>query len=326
VANQQLARISVLKVARTGRGTQLLAAEIKDYFADLLVVIGLVVVFGILISSLVGELYKVYEGRKLWPLAIHEWGRKKQQRRVDRLEEAQKRLDPKREEDKAAYDETWYELRAYPTNAEGAPIAVRPTIMGNILQGYEDYPGTRYGMDSVFYWPRMWMEMEKGKKEEIDSTWSLADGFLSLSAVGYAGGVLWILAGTLAYLDILTLPLPWKNSGASVFGGIIALFLGYFFYRVSLPLHRDNGEAFKAVFDLYRHSIADKMGLRPGEKEKWYAIWAYFQYLYVRCVDCYEYNPLTSKRCKKCSADLAIALDRLLAPLAPAAPPSKPRE
>ena len=72
----------------------------------------------------------------------------------------------------AAYDELWSEIRQFPADEHDHYIATRPTKMGNILASYEDYPDSRYGMDSVFYWHRLWLIVDKDTREEIDRTWA----------------------------------------------------------------------------------------------------------------------------------------------------------
>src|SRR5579885_1013376 len=140
-----------------------------------------VFVIGALISTLTSEIYKIYEGRIFWPDRLLRWGERLQEARLRRFR--QKAETARRAGDTARYDEAWYQLRLYPINEQGEPYVYRPTLLGNILAGYEQYPDNRYGMDSVFYWPRIWLQMEKEKKEAIDSQWSVADGFLLLSAI-----------------------------------------------------------------------------------------------------------------------------------------------
>jgi len=55
--------------------------------------------------------------------------------------------------------------------------------------------------------------------------------------------------------------------------------LAYFFYRLSLPFHRNNGDVFKSLFDLYRDKLTRMTILQPREEERWEAAWAYLNYL-----------------------------------------------
>lgn len=261
-----------------------------------------VVVFlpGALISTANSEIYKLYEGRTGWPPRLRVWAIKRQQARVDKLKKA---ADATLEQ--TVYDEIWYELRVYKLNDKGQPLATHPTMIGNILAGYEQYPNTRYGMDSVFFWPRIWMQMDKDKKEDIDSQWSIADGFLTLSAISLAAAPVWAAQATFSALfSIGATFLPLHSAGYALLAAPAWLVLGYFWYRLSLPFHRENGEVFKAIFDLYRDKVRDMTARKPHEKKLWNAAWAYLQYLAVKCPNCREYTPLGDK-CEKCGFGLA---------------------
>jgi hypothetical protein len=276
-------------------------------------VAGAIFLFGVIVSAATNEIYKIYEGRSFWPKRLFDAGVRKQARRVKQfMEAAEKANGPE-------YDELWYKLRIYPLDDQGNPEATHPTLIGNILAGYEKYPSDRYGMDSVFYWPRIWLVVEKEKKEEIDSQWSVADGFLLLSAVSFLGGLLWMLEATGKALEFFSFAVPLNSEGYCFLAGLGWIALGYGLYRLSLSYHRDNGEVFKAIFDLYREKVRGMMCLDPDEKLKWKAAWAYLQYLQyqeVPCPKCGTENEFAEKKCKKCSAELCPA---------PAATAEKPK-
>ena len=252
-----------------------------------LVIAGLVIVcVGALVSALNGEFYKIYEGRMGWPRGLYNRAVAFQQRRVDHLNDQSGKLrgvDPQR------YNEIWYQLRLYPIDNQSAKRhATRPTLLGNILEGYEQYPQNCYGMDAVFYWSRLWLVIDKDLKEDISKSWSVADGLLSLSAVSYLAGLLWLVAYTGAEIDLLGpnwFPLGdnFNQTLTAVAGWFL---LGYALYRLSLPFHRQNGEVFKSLFDLYRDKLMGMTALAPHEKESWRAGWSYLQYLKIPCPKC----------------------------------------
>jgi hypothetical protein len=159
-------------------------------------------------------------------------------------------------------------------------------------------------MDSVFFWPRIWLEMDKDKKAEIDSEWSTADGFLMFSAVSFVGGVLWILEAAAASLGVGTQTVPTGSAAWAVPGGLAWLAAGYAFYRVSLPFHRQNGEVFKSIFDLYRSKVLKPMAPLPQEEQLWDATWNYLQYLRFVCPNCGNTNAKRREQCASCNFDL----------------------
>ena len=261
-----------------------------------------VFLLGALISTTNSEVYKIYEGRTFWPQRLRRWACERQQARVSRLLKAADAAKAARR--LAEYDERWYDLRAYPINKLGVPEATHPTRIGNLLAGYEDYPDKRYGMDSVFYWPRIWIQMEKETKEEIDSQWSTADGLLMLSAISFAGSILWMLRAATAELTVDFFGLPFGAPGLALLGGIGWAFLGFLWYRLSLPFHRKNGEVFKSIFDVYRDKVWNMTALKPHEKEMWDAAWAYLQYQQLRCPNCPAWPRDGVEQCPKCGFGL----------------------
>jgi len=260
----------------------------------------LVFLSGALISTANDEIYKIYEGRTCWPPPLRLWAIKRQQARIDKLKKAAATTS-----EQTVYNELSSELRVYPTGDTGQRVATHPTMIGNILAGYEQYPNTRYGMDSVFYWTRIWLQMDKDKKEDIDSQWSIADGFLTLSAISFVATPVWAAqALSAALFSMGTNFLPLHSAGYALLASPGWLVLGYFWYRLSLPFHRQNGEIFKAIFDLYREKVRDMTALRPHEQKTWKAAWAYLQYLALKCPNCRQYTTLADK-CDKCGFGLA---------------------
>ncbi len=262
----------------------------------------LVLLLGALISTTNSEIYKIYEGRIFWPRGLFEWARRREQARVEKLLDAAEVADE--DGSTAEYDELWYQLRIYPMNDKGQPEASHPTRIGNILAGYEQYPNTRYGMDSTFFWPRIWLQIEKDKKEEIDSQWSVADGFLTLSAISFVGGALWILQAIVALFDVGLSWLPFNAPGLAVLAGIGWLLLGVLWYRLCLPFHRENGEVYKSIFDVYREKVWALTTLKPNEKDTWTAAWAYLQYLVLKCPNCGKWTSMQSDTCENCGFGL----------------------
>lgn len=262
--------------------------------------VALALLLGAVASAANNETYKLYEGRIPWPGLLARWALRLQKKRVKRL----------REEAKAAptterYDELWYQLRDYPIGDGGEPEPTHPSLMGNILAAYEQYPSTRYGMDSVFYWSRIWLQVEKDRKEEIDNQWCMADGLLALSAISYSGGFIWALQ---AVADLFGLGRPWLpfgSVGLTLAAVPVWIVTGYLFYRFSIPYHRANGELFKAIFDIYRDKVWNMTSLKPAEKESWPAAWAYLQYLAFKCPNCSEYTSILKDDCENCGFGMA---------------------
>jgi len=292
------------------------------------------VVLGALFSVVLGDpIYKIYEGLLLWPSRLFESRTARQQARVQSLLTKAEQLKQVKGN---AYDRLWFNLRRYPLGPDGEPYASRPTLLGNILASYEDYPTIRYGMDTVFYWPRLWLELDKEKKAEIDGAWAIADGLMSLSAISFAAGLLGLaLSGSRVVAAKLasTWPTPFADlaswlayppgTSAPVVAALAAVLIaaGYVLYRLSLPFHRRNGEVFKALFDLYRSKLDPMTHVSADERARWRDAWAYLQYFLVRCPQCPDdhYFAASRAQCDRCGHERRASLD------APAVDGQKPR-
>lgn len=278
--------------------SDVLSAPLAEVWRQLLVVLGLLLLLGAIISALGDKIYQIYEGRSLWPRWLFDRLQLSQTERVKVLLNAA--ADAKKGGRTLRYNEIWFTLRMYPLDDKGGPYASHPTLLGNILAGYEDYPKTRYGMDSVFFWPRLWFEVEKEKKVEIDGTWSVADGLLYLSAISLCAGVLWIAAGVIRTVSSFPSHLPFGAAAGSALAGLVLLVLGYAIYRLSLGFHRRNGEMFKTIFDLYRDNISSMTRLGDAEIRTWQGTWSYLQYLRIYCAKCRRYFPANEEQCGHC--------------------------
>jgi len=300
---------TVLIYPFTSLRTDLLSAAFTDIWRELLLVVVAIFLIGALISALSGKIYKIFEGRLLWSQFLFDWLQAFQASRVRALTKSAEKA--KTEKRTLRYDEIWARLRMYPLDEKGNPYASHPTLLGNILAAYEAYPETRYGMDSVFYWPRLWLELDKDKKTEIDGAWSVADGFLHLSAAGFLGGMLWIITALINLASGFLLHLPLGTGKLSALGGLILILFGYLIYRLSLTFHRRNGETFKATFDLYRDKINAMTRLGPTEITTWKGTWSYLQYLSVYCMECHKYFPANLEQCSSCSYPASDSLEQL---------------
>lgn len=164
--------------------------------------------WGIIIYVLDDTIYQILEGRILWPSFFSNWKVEREKKYIKKLlylnEKLEKKdlnlneklkkeklnvegkpkkekleLIEKREREIARVsqqiEELWYKLRVFPVDGDVEYRAVYPTRLGNIIQGYELYPQSRYGLDAIFYWYRIWLKLDKNIKEEIDNVSAKAD-------------------------------------------------------------------------------------------------------------------------------------------------------
>lgn len=284
--------------------TKVLSLSVETTWSKLALAAAVVFALGGLISLLNSWFYEIYEGRN-WPQPLIDWGKTLQQRRVEKLDDQQQAAKGVHEQ---RYGEIWYRLRLYPINTSGKRYASHPTLLGNILYAYEEYPKDRYGMDAIFYWPRLWLIVDKDNRDYISKSWTVADGLVNLSAVSWIACLVWtaVACGSLLHLWRPT-HLPVHSSVGWTWAAIGGWFvLGYLFYRLSLPFHRSNGEVFKSLFDIYRDKLSKLTSLAPKEGERWTAAWAYLQYLRIRCPKCGKYVSIYDHQCSNGSCDAGL--------------------
>lgn len=259
-------------------------------------------ILGMFLSLFRNVIYRIYEGRLLWPDRLHNALTARLDRKVQaRLAKANaSQVSPTR------LRELWFWLRVFPLNDKGDPVASRPTMLGNILEGYETYPDRRYGMDSIFYWYRLWPTLPDNFINHADMAEAGADVLMSASACSGLAGLIYALLGG---LKILAGQIPALSATVAerlpaqltlFVLAVLYLALFYFFYRASLPLHRASGEFYKAAFDLYRNNIKNITEISPDEKAGWYKTWSYLQYMYKQCRHCKKYFYSEEAICPYC--------------------------
>lgn len=203
---------------------------------------------------------------------------------------------------------------------EGQPRyeAQMPTLLGNILRTYENYPMSRYNISSVFFWPIFWLTVDKDNRKEIDEQWVVADCLLYMSFISAIYSILYallfvadIISGWLGYYIISVPDLISKNftHTSYLFTAIylclivFLIFASRFLYILSLPHHVKNGGFYQAIYDLNRHKIKEVIYIKEDDNDFWNQAWAYLQYKLVKCKKCGRFadkNSLRDAVCERC--------------------------
>jgi len=259
----------------------------------------LIVAFALLLSYIFYAfnfpILRLLEGQKLKWLPPHDWLSAAQKKyhtwlqseldwREKRLSAIENRLyTPER----YTVDPEWRQLstdvmrrkrefdRDFPANVE----SVLPTALGNTIAAFEDYPRTRYGMESIALWPRLVPVLkEKNYLEFVTQEKTVFDFMLN---TGLVVGVLGLEATALVL-----------ESGHS---GLGLIFLAgtmagtAFFYEGMIVAARHWGATVRVAFDLYRRDLHQHLGLRGAGEESFadeYEQWgAVSQFFLTRPVD-----------------------------------------
>jgi hypothetical protein len=196
------------------------------------------VFFASLVSVFIGSLTRLYEGY---------WGARGLGRTLAKAGIAvqrwrHRRLDPN--------NPRHYEIRyrQYPR----LPEDLLPTRLGNVLKATELYPGDegRYGMDAVFFWPRLYMVLPETMRDSLQNARSSLDLTLVTSALG------WLYALTACCFLALAGASSWYLWLVAAAGVLAALAA----YRGTVRAGVTYGELVRTAFDLYRGDLLAQLG------------------------------------------------------------------
>lgn len=206
------------------------------------------VLFGWLFLLLDMPIYMLFEGRRYWPPFILRLFLFLEWRRLKRLCKAIN------DGNRARYLEASVDIRRFPMDEEGEYEVRFPTRLGNLLTAFEEYSKRVYGMDSIFFWPRIWICLDDDLRKELDDQQAIADSAVYASAALYTDALLGIIYVLLQWwTDALDALLPSCMTLLILAGACCAA--GYAIYRISVHEQATFGELFKAVFDQYRSKV-----------------------------------------------------------------------
>lgn len=143
-----------------------------------------------------------------------------------------------------------------------------PTQLGNILKAAEDYAKSNYGMDIVFWWPRLWLILPETVQQEIEDSQTPMISLLNLATqlvvISFAG----------------FLYLCWQYKGSwglfAFFAAFIPLIVGItltaFAYHGAVSHAKIYGTLIRSVVDIYRfdllRALHQPMPQNPYEERK----------------------------------------------------------
>jgi hypothetical protein len=257
------------------------------------------------------QIYMLYEGRRYWPTWLHAWALRREQQRLRRLQACAERTQA--QGDRGRYLEACSDIARFPLGPDGERHAAMPTRLGNLMYEYELYPSCKYGLDSVFFFYRIWVSIDKDLRDEIGRKQASVDGALYLSFVLALAAVwffawFWLLLAARGSGGAIESLLPrllgfgerigfgWAvPTWANLLLSAICLLLAYGVYRLSLCAHAQYGEFFKALFDQHRShlqhpDVLDYLAQTTGDrslgagdfKQANMALWRYLRWHKVR--------------------------------------------
>jgi hypothetical protein len=233
-----------------GAGTALLAVPWRPEY----LYVGAAIILGWIVLLADMPIYMLFEGRRFWPRTVHRWARKREAARLEkhlRLS-AELMAGPNPEPLKALEHDI--EIGHFPLDEKQQPEAQWPTRLGNLVMAFEQYPELKYGLDSVFFWHRIWISLDKDLRAELDDQQAVVDSALYVTLGLIVSGLLCLAYALVEAASPDALPmLPdwWILVVLSAASWLAARLI----YRVSLYAQAQYGELFKAVFDQFRMKL-----------------------------------------------------------------------
>lgn len=197
------------------------------------------------------QIYMLFEGRRFWPSYLRKLGLKREGARLARLEKLRDRAVA--EGDDHLNSELARELFRFPLE-QGKPVVRCPTRLGNVVAAFEEYPERLYGLNSSVFWHRLWIELDKDLRDEIDTKQAVVDCALYVAFALAIGAIIAFVYFIFALFGIMGLTFA-EHHGKWLFVVAICPILSFLIYRASLEAQTSFGDLFKAVFDQRRHAL-----------------------------------------------------------------------
>jgi hypothetical protein len=230
-------------------------------------------IFSFIAAGLLTFLTRLWEG--YWPgstdsrLAPYRYAARLAAWRVKRHTDRWRSLDLDKDRD--------YMRRFYQFPVRQADVL--PTRLGNVLRAAEDYPGDdeRYGMDAVFYWPRLYLVLPAETRSLVDSHRSGLDRMMLLASLTVPFPIASLIISAVAGIS-------WIAWAVSV---VIAVVVGVLAYEGAVNAAVAFGDVIRSCFDNYRRTLLEQFGLPlPASLEDERKLWGAFkQQLYQRGTD-----------------------------------------
>lgn len=215
--------------------------QIGGFIAQLWIIFGcliLATVLAYLLQPFTRLIIRCYEG--YWPQRLRSWITS-----VGEYKDWQEKSTQRAQAEEAAEWSKYSDLQSqlfysYPSKKS----RLMPTHLGNVLHAAEDYSQSTYGMDSVFWWPRLWPLLPETMKKEIEGALIPIVALLNFSLLMFL-----VAVGGSIYLACEGF---WQSILLVGLGG---LGLSFISYRAAVAQAKDYGELIRSAIDIYRFNL-----------------------------------------------------------------------
>lgn len=213
----------------------------------------LLLLLAYLLQAFSHPLVQLYEG--YWPHWLRQWLARGPRKAWERLNA---QIKTNRDQAAVYWGRRYYE---YPSEAK----LILPTRLGNRLRAAESYPGRAYGIDAVFWWPRLMPLLPQVLLEGIADALTPFLALLNLATL-----LVVVSAAGAAYLW-WSQAYHWLLPLGVLIGGVLLACLSY---EGAVAQTSGYSQLLRAAFDLHRFDLLKALHIPlPGTPEEEKVLW-----------------------------------------------------
>lgn len=135
----------------------------------------------------------------------------------------------------------------------GTRATIKATRLGNLIDAFNRYPHSRYGMEVEIFWPRLEHTASPTFLAKVHDQQTLLDFSLTLASVATLYAILAVLAG----------PWLWYYPSLWMALAVLALAVARFAYTMAIDAADELGDLVRAAYDLFRLDLMQALSLEP---------------------------------------------------------------
>ncbi|NPA90559.1 MAG: hypothetical protein GXO55_03785 [Chloroflexi bacterium] len=163
---------------------------------------------------------------------------------------------------------------------------ILPTRLGNVMRAAEDYSKTRYGLDGVFWWPRLEPLLPESLLTRLEAAYTGLVALLNLTTLIILYALL-LLGNTVAVFAGCLRPTLFAWAPGWIVGAALSFILAYLIYRGAITQARAFGDLIRVAYDEHRFRILDALHMPyPQTPVEEHQLWRrLYRWLYQQDLD-----------------------------------------
>ncbi len=228
----------------------------------------LVTLLAYLLRAFTRPIIRTYEGYWPWRWLQHRGIR----HQTDRWRSLRRQRDlAVRQNDHRRYSHLQARLyRDFPSRED----RILPTRLGNVLRAAEDYSMSRYGLDGVFWWPRLEPLLPESLLTRLEAAFMGLVALLNLATLSVLYALLLLADLALYWTGRLNVDKNFRWLWWWLLAGGLSLVVAYVIYRGAVAQARAYGDLIRVAYDEHRFRVLDALHIaRPRAPVEEHALW-----------------------------------------------------